>query len=764
MTATAMSATAVLTAAPAAAPTPSHSLSQASASLHFSAPARVTVVQTLPLPNPSLTPWTWKVRLEGEQWRGESQLSVPPQQVGHYQLTFLCHSANQHCKGSLTLRNRTTGDELNFALTGHSTDPLVEPPTHLCAQAGQWSSHLLTVTNDCPALVEYHIDSDLPSLSAPPTLRVPPQSSAPYPFSIRAPFAGDFPATLTFTAHHDGRPTQRCFPLHLHVNPPPPISSLTLCCRCRSAVTAELVVTNPSPTTPALFAVEWTAACLDGPPTLLVPPSSSALYPLTFAPIRPGRQVGSVSFLHAEHGELVYGVVLEGEEGEVVEVEGLKVELGRSDEVTIGLHNASSEDVTLSASLTNPQAFSVHPTSLHLSPSGLGQVHLRYSPTRLHEEEQCELKFSHPRAGEWRYHIRCIGLAPLTPFPATSFIGFVQQEAERTLSFRNPHPTATTFRFALEPQSAPFVLTAPAGAQVLTASEFTLTVAALTSVAVVIDFCAPLIQSYSATLVVTDTTASPTLCWQYPLQGVGEGLLVADVLTLTTKAKHAHSTLRSLEVPFSSSASTPHTSPLVASIELDDGDQQPRLRPGVIDARVEGEPRIDASAALKVGVRLLWSPMKAMSARGCLVLSREGGGRWRWPLRLLATEADVEDVVELEAEVGGAQLATLHLTNAIDRAAAYRAYLATSSSPFFKVAPKTGRLPPSSAEKGAALTVSFAPLDYGKLVYEGQLVVETEEVEWRFALRGTHPKHTNTATAQTARNRLTQQPKHRREG
>ena len=723
----------------------------------------MSVVQLLPLPNPSLTPWTWKVRLEGEQWRGEPQLTVPAQQVGRYALTFLCLSALQQCKGNLTLRNRTTGDELTFRLTGDSTEPLIEPPTRLTAQAGQWCAHELTIRNDCPALVEYHIDSDLPCLSASPTLRVPPQSSSSYPFSIRAPFAGDFPATLTFTAHYDGRPTQRCFPLHLHVTSPPPTSTLTLTTRCRSSVTADLLVTNPSPSTPALFAVEWTAGCLDGPPTLLVSPSSSSLYPLTFAPLRPGKQLGTVSFLHAEHGELVYGLVLEAEEGEVVEVAGMRVELGRSEEATVGLHSALDEDVTLTATLSNPQAFSVHPTSLHLPPHGLGQVHLRYSPTRLHEEEECEVRFSHPRAGEWRYHIRCTGLAPLTPFPVVRFIGFVQQEVERAVSFRNPHTTAASFTFQLQPSSAPFKITPPVGARDVTATSFTVSVAALTSVAVVVDFRAPLIQTYSAALVVTDASSSPTLSWQFPLQGVGEGLLVTDVVTLTTRAKHPHSTLRTLDIPFSSSSS-PHPSHPVASIELDDTEQQPQLRPGTIDARVEGEPTVDSAGQLRVGVRLLWSPRKAMTVRGCLVLSRDGGGRWRWPLRLVATESEVEDVVELEAEVGGAQLATLHLHNAIDRAAPYRAHLATSSSPFFKVAPKTGRLPPSSAETGAALTVSFAPLDYGKLVYDGQLVVETEDVEWRFALRGTHPKHSNTHTLQTARARLTQPPKHRGEG
>ena len=172
-------------------------------------------------------------------------------------------------------------------------------------------------------------------------------------------------------------------------------------------------------------------------------------------------------------------------------------------------------------------------------------------------------------------------------------------------------------------------------------------------------------------------------------------------------------------------------------MEFDDGDE----RRAAITARLEGEPRSE-DGRVQVGVRLTWSPMKTMTFRCALVLSRESGGRWRFPVQLTASPGDVDDTLQLEAEVGSAQKATFHLSNAVDRAAAYTAHLSTSSSPFFTVAPKTGRLPPSSASQGAALTVNFAPLEYGKFVYEGQLIVETDDWERRFALRGSHPRHT----------------------
>ena len=495
------------------------------ATLHFSAPARCTVTQTVPLPNPSLTPWQWKVRLDGDQWRGEAQVSTAPKQTSLYRLSFHCHAVGQQCKGLLVFRNRVTGDELSFTLLGDTTEPLAEPPAVLHAQAGQWTTHSVTVANDSPALLEYQIESDLPQLSSAPTLRVPPQSSSAYAFSVRPLLAGDFPACLAFSAYYDGRLVQRCFPLHLQVRPPQPSSTVTLRCRCHASVTAELEVTNPSTTQPAAFAVEWTGADIDGPPTLTVPPSSSAIYPLTFAPLRPGQQSGAISFLHPEHGEAVHSLILHADDAETVELQPMKVELGRTEETTVWVQNVLDEEVTLSIRLTNRHAFEVKPASLTLAAAGLGHVTVRYSPTRLHEAEECALLFSHTKAGEWRYHIRCTGLAPLTPFPSTGFAGLVQQTVERTIAFRNPHTAATAFAFTLQPQPqpSPFVLSPPNGVPFSAPGSFAYTVPALSTLPVSVAFCAPLIESYSSALLVTQTAGSSALCWQYPLTGVGGG-------------------------------------------------------------------------------------------------------------------------------------------------------------------------------------------------------------------------------------------------
>ena len=377
--------------------------------LHFSGPARHTLVQQLPLPNPSLKPWTWKARIDGEQWRGEPSVTVAPKQTALYTLTFTS-AASSAAKGQLQLRNRVTGDELTFHLTANTTEPLAEPPVTLSTQARVATQHELVVANDCTTLLEYKVESDLPSLFGAPTLRVPPQSTAVYAFSCRPLLAGHFAASLTFSSYYDGRLLQRFFPLHLNVAPPLPSADVRLACDAHSSVEAELEIHNPSQSEDVSFVVEVDGRYTSGDDTLTIPAASSAFYTLTFAPLQPGSHTGCVSFIHPMHGEYVYRLLLEAARPPPTELPGLKVELGGSGAVLLWISNPLDEEVKVRAALSGDgsEAFECRPGLVLLPPRGVGRVELVYTPTRLHGQStgiapsgsivQCSVQASVDRA------------------------------------------------------------------------------------------------------------------------------------------------------------------------------------------------------------------------------------------------------------------------------------------------------------------------------------------------------------------------------
>ena len=329
--------------------------------------------------------------------------------------------------------------------------------------------------------------------------------------------------------------------------------------------------------------------------------------------------------------------------------------------------------------------------------------------------------------------LQCLGLAPLTPLPTTSFMSFISHSAERAITFRNPYTQPTAFTFTLTgPTTSPFTLTAPLSTTPST--SFTYTLPAIASLPVTITFAPTVIQTYSSTLLVS-VSSSTTLQWTYPLTGVGEGVILSDVIQVECRAKEMRQLVRAIELP--GAADSTDCEQLSVAMEWDD-QQQPMTQPAVTVA-MEGVERVDGGKTM-LTVSFTFAPRKPLDVRCALVVIKAEGGRWRCPVRLIAKDAAVDDTIDLEASVGAATTVQFRLKNDVESAAAYRAYLSTSSSPCFKVAPKEGRLPPSSAAAGCVLRVTFTPLDY-RLEFDGVLNVETETTLFSYALKGRLPAY-----------------------
>ena len=71
--------------------------------------------------------------------------------------------------------------------------------------------------------------------------------------------------------------------------------------------------------------------------------------------------------------------------------------------------------------------------------------------------------------------------------------------------------------------------------------------------------------------------------------------------------------------------------------------------------------------------------------------------------------------------------------------AEFNAFFTPDSAPEFVVYPKTGLLD-AYGKEGTNFIVSFTPTEYGKAKI-GKLVIQTEEMQWTYEIRGSHPQY-----------------------
>jgi hypothetical protein len=135
--------------------------------------------------------------------------------------------------------------------------------------------------------------------------------------------------------------------------------------------------------------------------------------------------------------------------------------------------------------------------------------------------------------------------------------------------------------------------------------------------------------------------------------------------------------------------------------------------------------------------QIIFEPLKPFSASVQLVVVRETGGRWPFELQLDGTDPDPDDTITIEANLRQTSSVTFRLSNRGPDYAPFQAFFSTDSAETLSVSPAHGLLAPSTTE-GTQFSVSFAPLEYGKL-QRGRLVIVTEEMQLSYEVVGAQP-------------------------
>ena len=138
----------------------------------------------------------------------------------------------------------------------------------------------------------------------------------------------------------------------------------------------------------------------------------------------------------------------------------------------------------------------------------------------------------------------------------------------------------------------------------------------------------------------------------------------------------------------------------------------------------------------KLPLDIKFYPLRPFKTQIEFILRKKSGGQWIYNLILESTEPEPDDIIHIKSSMGKQSFVTFKLQNIFTKDAKFTAYFSHDSSSEFSVSPREGILDQSGRE-GTQFVVCYLPVEYGKIKI-GKLIIETDEVQWVFEVRGSH--------------------------
>uniref|UniRef100_A0A7N5JXY1 Cilia and flagella associated protein 47 n=1 Tax=Ailuropoda melanoleuca TaxID=9646 RepID=A0A7N5JXY1_AILME len=141
------------------------------------------------------------------------------------------------------------------------------------------------------------------------------------------------------------------------------------------------------------------------------------------------------------------------------------------------------------------------------------------------------------------------------------------------------------------------------------------------------------------------------------------------------------------------------------------------------------------SEMIELVFNVVFTPKKPLSTQIMLRIECITDGIWTFPIALVATEPDVDDVIDIEG-IGlfKESIVDFKLTSQTRNPEPFTAYFLPGSDPEFFVKPQVGELPPFDTE-GTVLLVGFKPRMYSRK-YKATLAIQTRDMYWLYNING----------------------------
>ncbi|KAM3857125.1 cilia and flagella-associated protein 47-like [Diretmus argenteus] len=712
------------------------------AHLDFNSPARQSVTRNIPLHNE--THRDWKVRGEvcGEGFYGPKVLYIPAGRRAIYPLTFQ-PLAQCIVMGKLSLRNDSDGTKQTFTLRGVGERPLPVDHVVLHCPVGKTTHTQLQVPNYSQNKLTLQVGSDLSIVRGASSLEVKPDSSAPYTLTAsplkRGKHSGDVP-----------RRYEVYFSLEIICEPAAPLKVIDVHCAIDSSVAIEISLSNPHGKL-LMLDVYLEGEDLSGANLVSVPPQGTVTYKATFSPGKAGKRMASVVFQSELVGEFWYQLELYAVPPSAVTLPQAQCQLGKWTRQTISLDNPTGETLELAVANSNPRNYLLEMDSgctLMVAPHSSIQLGVRFSPSSIGEgNHKAQITFTCPQLKERCFLMRGRGLKPEREGPV-SISSVIGSHASVVIPFTNPTELPALLNITLT------------GVQV----------SAGASVDVPVMFGPHSMKLQQAWLCIAmqplsslgnNTTSNmrseqdadqelSTICWVYPLHGIPMEASTESSPAGVVQCEAGCRLEETVDILLSGcvpgnqdskgkEGSQATLEDFLCEVRSDVDAERPEVE-GCFSITVQTAKRDPESGIVTLTINLVYTPHRPHRCTVVLVVQCVSGGLWTFPITLVSTEPQVDDIIHIGA-VGLGKTSTVgfRLTSTTRRPERFTAALLPASGSEFTVTPTSGVLPPVG-RTGALITVSFTPTMYSKK-HRARLRVQAADRQWTYEVRGRTAPH-----------------------
>ena len=227
---------------------------------------------------------------------------------------------------------------------------------------------------------------------------------------------------------------------------------------------------------------------------------------------------------------------------------------------------------------------------------------------------------------------------------------------------------------------------------------------------------------------------SKQLVWKYPLRGIAESASNQIDFYFRTKARRPFEDTLKINLPGFNQVQDDDKFNFEINVLTES-------HKGLIDRSVFIDQRTDNIMSIDdpIVFDLRFEPLRPFKTQVEFIIYKTSGGRWKFNAIFEALEPEMDDIITIQSPLHKTSSVSFKLTNHMKAFAEFTAHFTADSAAEFVVHPKQGLLEPYGKE-GTNFIVSFTPTEYGKAKI-GKLVIQTEEMQWTYEIRGSHPQY-----------------------
>jgi hypothetical protein len=439
---------------------------------------------------------------------------------------------------------------------------------------------------------------------------------------------------------------------------------------------------------------------------------------------------------------------------------------------------------------------------LIMQPYETVRAKVMYLPSSIEPRvEKAELTLSHRTAGTWTFQLQGSGKRP-TQMETHTVYGQIGSNASSLLTFRNPFPVEKKVFVKLAPyvntstSIAPVedeipvsqsptplrsnqlrkkenvgggtpqpnpnrVVTSPIRLQTTSLSENVfrlmlknrnsgITLPPFGTLQIPFTFSPAAMREYNAMIIVSviENNSNDEITWKYIVNGIAEATTTE---TFGFKCQARTSIEKTIQISLPSNAETPQDDESIIddNVEMVNVEEEytheiiipdtqnylKAIKRSLTFTRMKGNTMEKGQLLFKVE----FAPLRPFQGIAQLLIHRKNGGLWRYELQLESLVGELDDTIDVQSSIGRTERVSFRLSNIFAHQAQFEAYLTSESSVDLSVSPTRGTLAAYGYE-GTPFLISFTANHYGK-VATGVLVIDTEEMQWRYAVRGVLPKY-----------------------